>query len=308
MTNTLGTQGFGTIGADVVGNQLTYPSLSQNVVETALAQQVYRQFFYQYPTNGYPSVTVPIQGGSKTAVVNRVSPGENIPLDVAPITASTITVYKIGRGAQIFKEWVLFQQFPFIQTEIRRLGLVLGNTIDVDCEFAINAGVTNDATHTNAVSGVSLGVNGTQFTINSTVGQYDIVNSKVRMMGLNLYSDTLAMGALQWGHVSKLPMYHSEYLYGKPVYQTGEMGYIEGLTVAMSNNTTSGQAYILNTGTNNSPLKQFTPMGYFAEAQPIQTNQQEMASKDSFEIYGTTMYVPAVVLSDCIQRLTGATG
>ncbi len=300
MVNDISEVGISAAGGGTIPDQLMYPGLSQNIIETALPAQIFRQLFVQYPTMGRQSVTIPVEAGSTTAVANRIGEGDDIPLEIAPIGSNTITAYKIGGGHMITKEMVLFQQVPIIQHRLKRLGLKMGNMIDFDCAQVISgSGCTSTS-----CAGKSLGMDMTETTISGTIGQYDLVDAVARMQTTNLYPDTLVVNPTGFSHLRKLPMYNSQMLYGKPVYQSGEMGHIEGLVVLVSMNCPSGEAFIINSNLTSTPLGQFAPMGYFAEAIPIQTSMLDNPRKDAYEVYATAMYVPAVTKTDCIQKLT----
>lgn len=301
MADSISEVGISGAGGATIPDQLMYPGLSQNIVETALPAQVFRQLFVQYPTSGRQSVTIPIEDGSQTAVASRLGETDDIPLDISEIGSSTITAYKIGAGHSISKEMVLFQQVPIIQHRLKRLGLKMGNTIDFDCEAVVKSASTAGAT---ACGGKSLGMDMTETTLAGTIGQYDIVDAIARMQTANLYANTLVVNPTGFSHLRKLPMYNSQMLYGKAVYQSGEMGHIEGLVVLVSMNCSSGVAYIVNSNLEQTPLGQFTPMGYFAEAIPIQTSMMDNPRRDAYEVYATSMYVPAVVKADCIEQIT----
>jgi len=292
--------GIAGAGGANIPDQLMYPGLSQNIIETALPAQVFRQLFVQYPTNGRQSVTIPIEEGETGAVASRMGEGDEIELDIAPITSNTITAYKIGRGHTVTREMILFQMVPIIQHRLKRLGLVMGNTIDYDCAQVISG---SSATST-ACAGKSLGMDMTETTIASSIGQYDIINGIQRMMETNLYPDTLVVNPTGLGYIRKLPHYNSEMLYGDAVYQSGELGNIEGLRVLVSKNCPAKEAFVINSNLSATPLGQFAPMGYFAEALPIQTMMHENQRRDAYEVYAVAMYVPAVTKTDCIQKLT----
>ena len=299
MTNDMSEVGISGLGGTNVPNQLMFPNLSQNIVETALPAQIFRQLFVQLPTQAQ-AVVVPIEGGSKTAVASRLGEGDEIDLDIAPISSSTVTTYKIGHGYPVTREMIQFQQAPIIQQYLKRLGMRMGNTIDYDCAQVISG---SGATST-AAAGKSLGMDMTETTLAGTIGQYDIVDAISRMQVNNLFPNTLVVNPTGFSHLRKLPMYNSAMLYGEPVYQSGEMGHIEGLVVLMSQNCPSGEAYIVNGNVTASPQGQYTPMGYFCESLPIQTMMRENPQRDAYEVYAVAMYAPAVVKTDCVEILT----
>lgn len=292
--------GISGMGGTNVPNQLMFPGLSQNIVETALPAQIFRQLFVQYPTNGRQAITVPVEGGSQTAVASRIGEGDEIDLDIAPITSSTVTTYKVGHGHPVTREMIMFQQVPIIQQYLKRLGLRMGNTIDYDCAQV----VSGSGAASTAAAGKSLGMDMTETTLAGTLGQYDIVNAISRMQVNNLFPNTLVVNPTGFSHLRKLPMYNSAMLYGDPVYQSGEMGHIEGLVVLMSQNCPAGEAYVINGNMTANPLGQFTPMGYFCESMPIRTMMHENNRRDAFEVYAVAMYAPAVVKADCIEIIT----
>ncbi len=313
--------GLGEIGGTTIPNQTLYPGLSQIIVEYAMPAQVFRQLFVHYPTNGYQSVTIPKEDtpaqvtddATAAVVASRIGEGDELPLNILPISSSTVTAYKIGEGYQVTREMILFQQIPIIQQRLKRLGLDIGNTIDFDCAAVMSAG----ATTTTGVNGKTKGIDNTLATEANTIGQYDIVNAKVRQMTNNLYSDTLIVHPKGAGHLMKLPQYKAEMLYGTAGYQHGEIGNVEGLRVLVTKNcgaiaagtVTDGIAYVVagtTTATPN-PLGQYTPMGYYVEALPIQTTMQDNQRRDAYEVYAISMYAPAVTLGTAIEKLNNAT-
>lgn len=298
--------GIGAVGGGSVPDNLLYPALSQLIIETALPAQVARQLLSNHSTNGQQSLTIPKESGSKTAVASRIGEGDEIPLDVAPLTSQTVTTYKIGRGHAISREMVMFSQIPVIQHYLKRLGLVMGNTIDKDVLTVIDAGAGTST----AVGGKSLGFDGTEFTRASSLGQLDILDAKKRMMINNLFPDALLVAPKQWAHLSYLPMYKGEALYGKPAYETGELGQIEGLRVLVSQQVetvSSGNCFVINTGQSATPLGQYTPAGYFLESLPITSMVRDEPRRDGYEVYAVSMYVPVVTKGDGIEKITGAT-
>lgn len=294
--------GIGAIGGGYVPTNLMYPGLSQLIVHTALPAQVARQLFQNYPAGGKQSVTIPVEDGSPTAIASRVGEGDMFPLDVAPVNPKTVTVYKIGRGHVITNEEVMFQQIPMIQHKLIKLGLVLGNTIDTDCWTVISAGAYSG--NDTPVTGKSLGTNGTEFTKAGTIGQLDLVTAIKNVRTRNYEPDTLALNPIGFSHISYLPMYSGEYLYGKPAYQMGERGQIEGLRVVISQNVPAGKAFVVNSGIAQTPLGQYSPMGYFIEALPITTMTREAPERDGYEVYGKSLYVPMVAQGKTIAKLT----
>lgn len=310
--------GIGEIGGTSIPNQLLYPGLSQLIVEYAMPAQVFRQLFVNYPTNGRQSVTIPKEStpaNSGTAIVAaRVGEGDEIPLDILPVTSSTVTAYKVARGHVVTREMILFQQVPIIQQRLKRLGITVGNTIDFDCAAVMSAGAGTST----AVTGKTKGMDNTIVTEASTLGQYDVVNAKVRMMTNNLYADTLVVHPTGAGHLMKLPQFRAELLYGTAGYQHGELGNVEGLRVLVTPNcgatatgpaVTAGVAFVTAGTETTTPnaLGQYTPMGYYVEALPINTMMQDNNRRDAYEVYAVTMYAPTVVTANAIEKITGAT-
>lgn len=309
--------GISDIGGTTIPNQLLYPGLSQMIVEYAMPAQIFRQLFVHYPAMGRQSVTIPIEGTPSNApavVVSRVGEGDELPLNILPVTSSTVTTYKVGSGYQVTREMILFQQVPIIQQRLKRLGMDIGNTIDFDCAVAVDAG----AGTTTGVAGKTKGLDNTVATEANTIGQYDIVDAKVRMMNNNLFADTLVVQPKGAGHIQKLPQYQSYMNTGKEAgYIHGEIGKIEGLRVLVSRNAgaqadhtiTDGIAYIL-TGTETTspnPLGQYTPMGYFVESLPIQTMVHDNVRRDAYEVYAEAMFAPVIVKATAVEKINLAT-
>lgn len=319
--------GISDIGGTTIPNQLLYPGLSQMIVEYAMPAQIFRQLYIHYPSMGRQSVTIPKEstpvgaGGTPYGAIvgSRIGEGDELPLNILPVTSDTITTYKVGEGYQVTREMILFQQVPIIQQRLKRLGITLGNTIDFDCAATVTASATASG-NTTVTTGKTKGLDNTIAAEANTLGQYDFVDAKVRMMNNNLFSDTLVVQPLGAGHINKLPQFKS-YMHTGVVnggYAHGEIGQVEGLRVLVSrhcganaaNNTvTSGLAYVM-TGTVSTapnPLGQYTPMGYYVEALPIQTMVQDNQRRDAYEVYALTMFAPVVVTPNCIEEISGAT-
>jgi hypothetical protein len=322
--------GIASIGGGTVPNQLMYPGLSQMIVEYAMPAQIFRQMYIHYPSMGRQAVTIPKEatpasmvGATTTGVIvgSRVGEGDEMPLNILPVTSDTVTTYKVGEGYQVTREMILFQQVPIIQQRLKRLGITLGNTIDFDCAATVEAAVatTDSGIHTNVVSGKTKGLDNTVAVEAGTLGQYDFVDAKVRMMQNNLFADTLIVQPKGAGHIAKLPQFKS-YMNTGIVggYAHGEIGNVEGLRVLVSrhsgaqaatNLVTDGINYVM-TGTLTTapnPLGQYTPMGYFVESLPIQTMVQDNPRRDAYEVYALCMFAPVVVTTNAIERLSGAT-
>ncbi len=311
--------GISDIGGATIPNQMVYPGLSQMIVEYAMPAQIFRQLYVHYPSMGRQSVTIPTEGtpaNSAAIVASRVGEGDELPLNILPVTSSTVTVYKIGEGYQVTREMILFQQVPIIQQRLKRLGITIGNTIDFDCAATVDAAAAAGS-NTNAVVGKTKGLDNTIVAEAGTLGQYDIVDAMVRMMNHNLFADTLVVNPKGAGHIKKLPQFSSQMNYGTPRYEHGEVGEVEGLRVLVSRHTgaqtahtvTDGIAYVM-TGTETTapnPLGQYTPMGYYVEALPIQTMVHDNPRRDAYEVYAESMFAPVVVTPNGIERLTGAT-
>ena len=263
--------GISDIGGTSIPNQLVYPGLSQMIVEYAMPAQIFRQLYVHYPSMGRQSVTIPTEATPSNApaiVASRIGEGDELPLNILPVTSSTITVYKVGEGYQVTREMILFQQVPIIQQRLKRLGITLGNTIDFDCAATVDAG----AGASTGVAGKTKGLDNTVAAEANTIGQYDLVDAKVRMMNNNLFADTLVVQPKGAGHIAKLPQYKAYMYTGETPsgYMHGEIGMVEGLRVMVSRNAgaqsnhtiTDGLAYVM-TGTMSTapnPLGQYTPM------------------------------------------------
>lgn len=300
-----GDSNLSSLGGGYIPNNLMFPKLSQNIIETALPAQVARQLFINFPTNGNQAVVIPLEKGSSTAVASRVGEGDDIPLDIAPIVSSTITCYKVARGTAITNEMVMFQQVPIIEQRIKRQGLVMGNTVESDCIAVIEAAstdTTNDGS-TSACTGKSLGLDMTMGTITG-IGQYDVIQAKARIQAKNMFADTLLVNPAGLASISMLPHYHAECLYGKSAFGSGELGNIEGLRVLCSTLVPASCAYVINSNKTATALGQYVPMGYFIESLPITSVVREEPRRDGIEIYSRTMYAPAVVSAKNIERLT----
>jgi hypothetical protein len=309
----------GNVGGGAAGD-LQYPGLSQMIVEYAMPAQIFRQLYVHYPSMGRQSVTIPKESdpaNTSAIVASRVGEGDELPLNILPVTSSTVSVYKVGEGYQVTREMILFQQVPIIQQRLKRLGITIGNTIDYDCAVLVEAAVSGlGATYTNAVSGKTKGSDNTIAAEAGTLGQYDIVDATVRMMNFNLFADTIVTSPVGAGQLRKLPQFSSQLNYGTPRYEHGELGEVEGLRVLVSRHVGAKAdhtivspnvlAYVM-TGTETTapnPLGQYTPMGYYVEALPIQTMVHDNPRRDSYEVYAESMFAPVVVTPKCIQRLS----
>ncbi len=312
--------GISDIGGATIPNQLMYPGLSQMIVEYAMPAQIFRQMYIHYPSMGRQSVTIPKEAdpsNTSAIVASRVGEGDELPLNILPVTQSTVTVYKVGEGYQVTREMILFQQVPIIQQRLKRLGITLGNTIDYDCATVVEASAQSDAAYNMVVSGKTKGLDNTIAAEAGTVGQYDIVDATVELMNFNLFADTLVVNPTAAGQIRKLPQFSSQMNYGTPRYAHGEIGEVEGLRVLISRHVGAQAAHTIHshalgyvmTGTETTapnPLGQYTPMGYYVEALPIQTMVHDNPRRDSYEVYAESMFAPVVVNPKCIQGLLSA--
>lgn len=306
----------GNVGGGSAGD-LQYPGLSQMIVEYAMPAQIFRQLYVHYPSMGRQSVTIPKEedpSNTSAIVASRVGEGDELPLNILPVTSSTVSVYKVGEGYQVTREMILFQQVPIIQQRLKRLGITLGNTIDYDCAVLVEAASQTSSSYHNHVTGKTKGMDNTIAAEAGTIGQYDIVDATVNMMNFNLFADTLVVNPVGAGQIRKLPQFSSQLNYGTPRYEHGELGEVEGLRVLVSRHVGAQAAHTIHadslgyvmTGTETTapnPLGQYTPMGYYVEALPIQTMVHDNPRRDSYEVYAESMFAPVVVTPKCIQSL-----
>lgn len=312
--------GISDIGGATVPNQLMYPGLSQMIVEYAMPAQIFRQMYVHYPSMGRQSVTIPKEdtpANTSAIVASRVGEGDELPLNILPVTSSTVSVYKVGEGYQVTREMILFQQVPVIQQRLKRLGITIGNTIDFDCATVVETSAESSADYTSVTTGKTKGMDNTIAAEAGTLGQYDIVDATVEMMNFNLFADTLVVNPTAAGHIRKLPQFSALQNYGTPRYEHGEIGEVEGLRVLISRHVGAQAAHTIHahslayvmTGTETTapnPLGQYTPMGYYVEALPIQTMVHDNPRRDSYEVYAESMFAPVVVNAKCIQAITSA--
>lgn len=296
--------GLGALGGNFNTASLLYPWVSQAIIQSAMPNMVGRQVLAQLPSPNYPVVSLPVQGGNTAMVASRRSEGVEIPCEVRPINPQLVSVYEIGHGIAITDWTIRYAQLPIIQQYMIDLGNIMGNTVDVDCQTVIGAGA--DSSNAVTATGESLGMNGTPFILDGTIGQLDLVAAKANIMAnKHRPPDTIMVNAVGWGMISKLPMYHAEFLYGKPAYENGEMGFIEGMRVLVSQNVPSGTAIAMTTGTETTEKGgQFSPAGYFVESLPLTTSMTYNGNKMQNEMYAIHDYCPAVTKSKAISKIT----
>lgn len=290
---------------------MLYPALSQQIVQIAMPNMVARQFFQQYSLTASNSVTFPKQAGSVAAVVQRVSEGVDIPLDVTAYTQVTVVPYKIGHGFLVTKEMIEDQLIPVQQDQLVRSALRFANKVDLDCIAAIAAGTGSTVT----ASGKSLAFDGTEFVISGSggpgVGTYDIINAKAKVEQYNYMPDTLLCHPLAKTHIEKLPHFTSLMHYGEPILQEGliqvpgKFGDIMGLDAFSSVNCPTGSIFVLSRGRTANILGQYSPMGMFVERRPITTGIRAIEEKDSIGVYITARYAPTVLKGETICSISG---
>lgn len=295
--------GIGAVGGNAFLNAAMYPGLSGLINAIAMPIQVSRQLYTYYAAPNNERITFPYEDGTspETAQAPIVGEDDEIPMDTTKISTTSVSMKKAALGHQISAELQQFSQIPIIQERLIRQAIRIGNKVDNDGWTAITAAAsTNDITAT----GESLGFDGTSFTRVGTIGQMDIVNAKSKIMQKNYIPTVLAVNPIGWSMLSKLPMYKGDCLYGAPVYQTGELGNIEGLRVMVSQNVPANTAYVIAAGTNDTVLGQYSPMGFYAEATALTTMVAQSPSTDGYRVYSKTVYAHVVVREKAISEIT----
>jgi hypothetical protein len=256
------------------------------------------------------SVTFAKQSGSPGSVVDGISEGAEIPLDVTAYSAVTVTPKKYGQGFLITRETIEDSMLPVQQDQLARISLRVANKIDKDVIDAIQSGRSGSAT----ASGKTLATDGTEFVMSGSggpsIGHYDI-NRAIRLVEVNNYiPDTLLVHPSAKEFVSRLPHFTALMYYGEPLYKEGmlatpgKFGDILGLDAYASINCPTGSAFVLSRGRTSNILGQYAPLGFFVERRPLTTAIKPVEERDSIGIYVTTRYGVTVIRGEAAAEVT----
>jgi len=288
---------------------IMYPALHTLIHQIAMPNMVSRTFFQQYSLTASNSITFPKQSGSTGAVVDQISEGAEIPLDVTPYSATTVVPKKFGQGFVITRETIEDTLVPVVQDQLARISIRVANKVDKDCISAIGAGATSSVT----ASGKSLATDGTEFVMSGSggpgLGMYDIIDGKASIEAYSYIPDTLLVHPNVKKFVERLPHFTALQYYGQPKMQEGfiavpgKFGDILGLDAYSSTNCPTGSAYVLSRGRTGNILGQYSPMGYFVERRPLTTAVKPLEERDSIGVYVTTRYGVTVLEGKTIAKI-----
>jgi hypothetical protein len=290
---------------------MLYPALHQLILQIAMPNMVTRQFYQQYTLTASNSITFSKQSGSPGAVVDEVSEGSEIPLDVTPYTSTTVVPKKVGHGFVITREFIEDSAIPVQQDQIVRSSMRVANKIDKDCVAALQAGASGSVTAT----GKTLATNGTEFVLSGSggpgIGMYDIIDAISMVEANNYIPDTLLVHPYQKKFITKLPHFTALMYYGSPLLAEGMMavpgkfGDILGLDAFASTNCPTGSAFVLSRGRTTNILGQYSPMGFFVERRPLTTAVKALEERDSIGVYITTRYGVVVLKGETAAAING---
>ncbi len=296
-----------------------YPALCTLISQVAMPNMIARQFLQPFSLQHGNSVTFPKQSGSAGAVINEVAEGAEILQDVTSYNYVNVTPYKVGQGFVITRETIEDSLLPIQQDQLIRVGLRAANKIDKDCVDTISAGCSGNNTVT--ATGVSLGMDGTQYTFSGSagtgygLGQFDIIDAKKGLETGSFMPDTLFMSPKVKPWIEKNIWFSSYMVVGRNVVDQGIMqvpgmfGSIMGLDAYCSVNCTGssddtvGLAYVLSRGRTSTILGQYAPLGFFVERRPITTAVKPIEERDSIGIYVTARYSPVVIRGEAAAKI-----
>lgn len=293
---------------------LLYPALNRQIAQIAMPNMVARQFFQPFALTAGNAVTFPKQVGSAGAVINEVSEGAEIVLDVTPYSSVVAVPKKIGHGFLITIETIEDSLLPIQQDQLVRSTLRVANKIDLDCIATIVAGVQSG--NTVAATGKSQYFDGSEKVISGSggpaLGTYDIIDAKAKIEQYNYIPDTLLVHPQLKKWIEKLPHFTTSLYYGESmlaeglIQLPGKFGEILGLDAFSSTNAPSGSAIVLSRGRTANILGQYSPMGFFVERRPMTGIIKPLPERDAVGVFITARYVPVVLKGETIALVTGS--
>jgi len=277
-----------------------YPALARRIIELSTPSLVLKQLFIDLSFTYGSSLEIAKEKGSRSIGLFETAEGAEVLFDATPYEKVTVTPKKYTIGDFITRE-TLEDVEPVIaltDQKIRRLARRYAYQIESSIQTVIDAGALNSG----AATGTSLMFDGTEKTINGTIGQYDIVNGMAAIENLNLVPEYLLVGPTRAGDLKKLPHFSMAFAYEEPVVQTGLIGEIYGLKVLKSTVIPSNRAYIVSAGVN--PSAAYEPLGYFVWKRPLEIDMEYVKNTQRFNIYLSTRFAPIVTSGANIYKIT----
>jgi len=278
---------------------IAYPALHKKIVEMTMPSLVVKRLLPEFPLVVGKTATFVKQNGTKSAAINEIAEGSEIPMDYTPYATVAVTPYKKGQRERVSRENIEDLYIPVIEDQLRRLARRMAYTIDKDCLTVIDQA----AGWSSAGTGVSIGATGTEFTISGGLGQKDILKGKAAIESKDFIPTDILLNPVNARDVMYLPQFSLNSQYGVAVVQNGQIGTIYGLRISVSNVVTAGTAYMVSSGENLSGS--YAPLGFFVLKRPLMTDVEIKKEFDAVDVSMTTRYSPVVLNGYCVAKFTG---
>ena len=240
------------------------------------------------------------EAGSRSVGISEIAPGSAVPVDYTPLSYAVVSPYKRGEGVEIPKEIVEDVDLPVVNQQLKRLARRLAFQIETDCINVVDAACP--AANSNACTGKTITVTGTEFTKAQTPGMEDFNNAEALINKADFQMDTILCNPVQKRDIKNLPNYSLLREVTSPITQQ-PMQMLGEWELCWSNVIPAGTVYCISTGKNLSAA--YAPLGYFLVRRPLTTDVDLIKSKEIVKPLLTTRYAPIVTNGECVAKITG---
>ncbi|MGD0072528.1 MAG: hypothetical protein ABSB71_13330 [Candidatus Bathyarchaeia archaeon] len=279
---------------------IQYPELHQVILELTMPNLITKRLFTDDVLKSGRTKTYVKEVGTRSTGISEIAPGTAVPVDYTPLSYVTISPYKRGESVEIPKEVVEDVDLPVINQQLKRLARRLAFQIELDCITVI--GSACPGANSNACTGKTITVTGTEFTKAGTPGMEDFNAAEALINKADFLMDTILCNPLQKRDIKNLPnysLYHDVIspITQKPMQMLGEW------ELCWSNVIPAGTVYCISTGKNLSAA--YAPLGFFLVKRPLTTDVELLKSKELVKPILTTRYAPVITNGECIAAITG---
>jgi len=279
---------------------IQYPELHQQMLELTMPNLIVKRLFTDDVLKSGRTKTYVKEAGSRSCGISEIAPGTAIPVDYSPLSYAVVSPYKRAEGVEIPKEIVEDVELPVINQQLKRLARRLAFQIELDCITVIDGACLN--ANSNACTGKTITVTGTEFTKAQTPGMEDFNNAEALINAADFQMDTILCNPIQKRDIKNLPNYSLLREVTSPITQQ-PMQMLGEWELCWSNVIPKGTVYCLSTGKNLSAA--YAPLGYFLVKRPLTTDVDLIKSKEIVKPLLSTRYAPIVTNGECITKITG---
>jgi hypothetical protein len=279
---------------------IQYPELHQQLLELTMPNLVVKRLLVDDVLKHGRTKTYVKEAGSRSVGISEIAPGSAVPVDYTPLSYAVVSPYKRGEGVEIPKEIVEDVDLPVVNQQLKRLARRLAFQIETDCINVVDAACP--AANSNACTGKTITVTGTEITKAQTPGMEDFNNAEALINKADFQMDTILCNPIQKRDIKNLPNYSLLREVTSPITQQ-PMQMLGEWELCWSNVIPAGTVYCISTGKNLSAA--YAPLGYFLVRRPLTTDVDLIKSKEIVKPLLTTRYAPIVTNGECVAKITG---